>query len=104
MLAIWLDPFIPHATKLANDVFKMARMERAKKHTEFGQQVSVITKNSHLQDGGDSGLVRSTKLLQKGRHKFRRFSIFAIFKSFFLQILKKFLKLILKIFLKIFRY
>ena len=69
MLAIWLDPFIPHATKLANDVFKMARMERAKKHTEFGQQVSVITKNSHLQDGGDSGLVRSTKLLQKGRHE-----------------------------------
>ena len=66
MVAFWLDPFIPHATKLANDVFKMARMERATKHTEFGQQVSVITKNSHLQDDGESGVVRSNKLLQKG--------------------------------------
>ena len=66
MVAFWLDPFIPHATKLANDVFKMARMERATKHTEFGQQVSVITKNSHLQDDGESSVVRSNKLLQKG--------------------------------------
>ena len=50
LFAIWLDPVIPHAAKLAKDVFELAR----RSHRQTANQVSVITKKSALVDSGES--------------------------------------------------
>ena len=50
LFAIWLDPVIPHAAKLAQDVFELAR----RTHRSTANQVSVITKKSALVDCGES--------------------------------------------------
>ena len=57
LFAIWLDPVIPHAAKLAKDVFELAR----RSHRQTANQVSVITKKSTLIDSGESGRLWSIR-------------------------------------------